>query len=484
MEIFDELVHQLLAHDPSFSTSAITSRFVDGLKPEIKAIVLVHQPKDLDTASTLAILQEEVLLGTSCKENRRVEVPVKSSLKMNNYSYNQRLLEPIPGEDRRPPGSSRSKPQNEKVAALMAYRKAKGLCYKCGARWGPQHTCYDNVPLHLVEELWQMIAEQKVSEGEAESDSSEDLMTVSVQAVNGSYSGKTVRLQGFIQHQTAVILLDSGSTHTFISEQLACLFPAWRKLDKVINVKVANGGILQCTHEIPDCPWLVQGVHFTNSFKILPLKCYDAILGMDWLERFSPMKIHWVQKRLSFQYQGRKIRFQGLKPSDTRCLAVTGDQLHALQKEGDIWCVVQLYAVQDSPIVAVVVPAEIQKLIDQNAQLFSEPIGVPSNRDITHAIPLLPSTTPFRLRPYRYTPAQKDEIEQQVALLLRNHMIQESTSPFASPALLVKKKMGSGGCVWTSGGSMHIPSKTNFLFPLLRSCLRSYSGLNGSLLWT
>lgn len=59
---------------------------------------------------------------------------------------------------------------------------------------------------------------------------------------------------------------------------------------------------------------------------------------------------------------------------------------------------------------------------------------------MTHSIPLLPGSQPFRLRPYKYTPAQKDEIEQQVAQLLRSKMIHESSSPFASPALLVKKK--------------------------------------------
>jgi len=56
VETFDELVHQLLAYDPTFSPTVITSRFVDGLKTPIKSIVLVHRPKDLDTASSLTIL--------------------------------------------------------------------------------------------------------------------------------------------------------------------------------------------------------------------------------------------------------------------------------------------------------------------------------------------------------------------------------------------------------------------------------------------
>jgi hypothetical protein len=36
-----------------------TTRFVDGLKNEIKSVVLVQRPADLDTACALALLQEE-----------------------------------------------------------------------------------------------------------------------------------------------------------------------------------------------------------------------------------------------------------------------------------------------------------------------------------------------------------------------------------------------------------------------------------------
>jgi hypothetical protein len=36
-----------------------TIRFIDGLRADIKAIVLVLRPKDLDTACTVAMLQEE-----------------------------------------------------------------------------------------------------------------------------------------------------------------------------------------------------------------------------------------------------------------------------------------------------------------------------------------------------------------------------------------------------------------------------------------
>ncbi|CAN6225874.1 unnamed protein product [Urochloa humidicola] len=453
IELFDELIHQLLAHDPYFNPSVITTRFVDGLQPDIKKVVLVQRPKDLDTASSIAILQEEVLMGYPCKEIRKSDefihkAQVRSGFHSpglkdsspNNFTSSSNL-------ERKTSSPSRSKPQDDKLTALMNYRRAKGLCFKCGTKWGPNHKCPDSVPLHMVEELWQMLEEEPKfsipsSNSQGDSDSGEDLMSISVHACNGTTANKTIRLQASIGQHKALILVDSGSSHSFISEQFASNFVNWHCLKNPIQVKVANGGILHCTHEIVNCEWLVQGIQFQTTFKILPLKCYDAILGIDWLSAFSPMKVQWAHKWFSFRYNGSKIKIQGLQSSVDHCLAISGDQLTSLQKSSEIWCIVQVYCVDEEKAVDPVIIPEVQPLVNQYTELFVEPSGIPPSRAINHSIPLINGAQPFKLRPYRYTPAQKTEIEQQVQKLLRNHMVQESKSPYASPLLLVKKKTG------------------------------------------
>jgi len=75
--------------------------------------------------------------------------------------------------------------------------------------------------------------------------------------------------------------------------------------------------------------------------------------------------------------------------------------------------------------------------------LFAEPTTLPPRREADHQIPLLPGAQPVSVRPYRYSPAQKTEIENQVKQMLQNGIIRISSSPFASLVLLVKKKDGT-----------------------------------------
>jgi hypothetical protein len=53
---------------------------------------------------------------------------------------------------------------------------------------------------------------------------------------------------------------------------------------------------------------------------------------------------------------------------------------------------------------------------------------------------LVQGATPFYIRPYRYAPVLKTEIEARVQEMLKVGLIQYSSIPFSSHVLLVKKK--------------------------------------------
>lgn len=47
---FDHLLHQLLAHETQLTPAMITARFVDGLKDELKVVVIIQRHVNLDIA--------------------------------------------------------------------------------------------------------------------------------------------------------------------------------------------------------------------------------------------------------------------------------------------------------------------------------------------------------------------------------------------------------------------------------------------------
>lgn len=89
------------------------------------------------------------------------------------------------------------------------------------------------------------------------------------------------------------------------------------------------------------------------------------------------------------------------------------------------------------------IPESIQQLVQDNSALFQEPVDLPPIRPFDHHIPLIPGVKPVNMKPYRYYPTQKDEIEKQIKDMLSHGIIQPSSSPFSSHVILVKKKDGT-----------------------------------------
>lgn len=56
-------------------------------------------------------------------------------------------------------------------------------------------------------------------------------------------------------------------------------------------------------------------------------------------------------------------------------------------------------------------PPDIHQLLLEFAAVFDKPSGLPPPRALDHDIPLISSASPVSVRPYRYPPAIKDEIE-------------------------------------------------------------------------
>jgi hypothetical protein len=121
----------------------------------------------------------------------------------------------------------------------------------------------------------------------------------------------------------------------------------------------------------------VQGHEFQSDLKILELHNFDMIIGMEWLERYSPMHIHWAQKWISIPYQGKHITIQGNGSYMTECHMVELVQMTA-DLEGSN---------------SAELPKEIQTLLQQFQAAFETPSKLPPRRVCDHMIQLIQGAT-------------------------------------------------------------------------------------------
>ena len=315
VEKFDAIMHQLNAYESTAPPDYFVTKFIDGLKDEVRSVVLVQRPQDLDTACSVALLQEEALEGLrtgNFKKSDQLSNYIKSSTRSTVMpttptSTQQRVTFTSPEPTR---------PKEDRVSALKAYRKSKGLCFICGERWGRDHKCANSVQLNVVQELMEALhTDSEVSSDPATTPEEEEevnLLAISQQALNGTESRKSIRLKGWIQGTELLMLVDSGSTNSFIDEQIGNKLNGVEVLQKPLRVQIVDGGQLECTKVIPGCTWWMQGHSFKNDFTLIPLGNYDIILGMDWLTQHSPMQIDWNKKWVEFQYNQQLIRLMGI----------------------------------------------------------------------------------------------------------------------------------------------------------------------------
>lgn len=431
---FQALMYQVLMFNPHYDDQFFKSQFAKGLKVELRGAVESQVPTSLARAFLLARVQQEVLEDARPKGQRQYV-----------------RADPVAGRLEAPkPALKLATGEFWKDRQLRDYRRANGLCFKCGEKYDPSHQCGQKpaatvnmmeegeCPLQLSEEVLNMIEMHDVATAEQ--------LSLSINAMSGSDGSNCLRLRALVGNQVMLILIDSGSSNSFVNANMLDRIQCEVTETTPVAVKVANGEYMYTSKFVPALSWWSHGATFTTPMRVLDLGGYDAILGMDWLQLHSPMITDWKKKSISFPYDGKQLTLQGVLPAETKAVReLPVDQLAKWTKGNDVWAIAVIHPVPavsaDSAISEF--PTQIQTLLSEFESVFSEPTTLPPPRQYDHAITLKPDAAPFNARPYRYSPAHKDEIERQVAEMLAAGIITPSMSPFASPVLLVQKKDGS-----------------------------------------
>jgi hypothetical protein len=73
---------------------------------------------------------------------------------------------------------------------------------------------------------------------------------------------KSLRFWGSIQGHEVIVLVDFGSSNSFINTKFISLLSSISQLSHPIKVQVANGQVLYCAAELSQAKWSIQGIYF------------------------------------------------------------------------------------------------------------------------------------------------------------------------------------------------------------------------------
>jgi hypothetical protein len=230
---FQQLVYHIRLYDTSLSSTMLIAQFIMGLKEELRLPVEMQLPDSIAKAAILAAIQERLLDKSQKKPARFL------TTRQNNSSSKTDSKSGISPTDM------------WKARQLREHRRLNGLCFKCGDKYSPGHKCPDVTSEAQVAQVavinetigdgGGMLSEDILNALEMHSASTEEDCFLSLNAIAGTQNNKVIHLQALVNNQVLSILVDYGSSHTFLNEamllRLACKVTAVPKM----TVKVANG---------------------------------------------------------------------------------------------------------------------------------------------------------------------------------------------------------------------------------------------------
>lgn len=220
--------------------------------------------------------------------------------------------------------------------------------------------------MHVIKELLAMFSQDEAlgeSQPSSPTSDEENLCTISRQAVDGSSDPGVLQLQAWLQGNEVLLLVYSGSSTSFVDSTLADKLNGAIPLQRACCVRVADGVTLQCLDYIPNCQWITQGQEFCTDFKILKLGAYDAILGMDWLRKQSPMNIDWIQQHLTITTAIGLLTLSATSSEGQQCSAIPAQGLLKACKQGSFAHIIHLNALKEAAISGAPIPTDILRIL-------------------------------------------------------------------------------------------------------------------------
>lgn len=112
---------------------------------------------------------------------------------------------------------------------------------------------------------------------------------LSLNAISAADNSNCMKLKTKVHDKVMLVLMDSGSSHSFVSSNFVQLVGLSTVPMPQKKVKLANGEWMVTDQMVAPLHWYCQGYTLSSNMIVLDMHPYDAILGFDWLQKHSPM---------------------------------------------------------------------------------------------------------------------------------------------------------------------------------------------------
>jgi hypothetical protein len=215
-------------------------------------------PTTVNRAATIAKIQQKVVERSKLKYQRANN---------NNRPYN------VPKGDTKPVPAAGTLWRDRQ---LRGYRKANGLCYNCGEKFEPgqNEVCSKRAkPAHnnaiVLNELDRELSDDVLNQLTIEDELPEQFGQLSLNAISSADHSNCIRLKTKVKDKVMLILVDSESSHSFVSSTFVQLAGLTTTAMKPKRIKLANGECLTTDKQVPHLQWYCQGHTLSSNMIVL-----------------------------------------------------------------------------------------------------------------------------------------------------------------------------------------------------------------------